>query len=102
MWSSPNYLIMETKGLKLLRNVKTRWISMLNLTKRVIAKYMIKLLVKMGLDMPTNFQVVTNLADLDFCCHITCLVNFVLLKSSKLINDHLVMKRLEMHFDSWT
>jgi hypothetical protein len=56
---------METKGLKLLRNVKTRWISMLNPTKRVNAKYMIKLLVKMGLDMPTNFQVVTNLADLD-------------------------------------
>jgi hypothetical protein len=56
---------METKGLKLLRNVKTRWISMLNPTKKVIAKYMIKLLVKMGLDMPKNFQVVTNLADLD-------------------------------------
>ncbi len=52
--------IMETKAFKLLRNVKTRWISMINPTKRVIAKYRIKLFVKMGLDMPTNFQVVTN------------------------------------------
>jgi hypothetical protein len=50
---------METKGLKLLINVKTKWISMLSPTKRVMAKYK-TLLMKMALDMDVNFQATTN------------------------------------------
>lgn len=38
---------METKGLKMLKAVKTRWISMLSPCKRVLSEYR-PLLVKMG------------------------------------------------------
>jgi hypothetical protein len=56
---------METKGQKMLRNVKTRWISMLSPTKTVLAEYW-TLLLKMGLDMATiapakaNFELLCN------------------------------------------
>jgi hypothetical protein len=58
---------METKGLKLLRNVKTRWISMFKPTKWVMVEYK-TLLMKMALNMDVNFQAPTNikrLVDLD-------------------------------------
>jgi hypothetical protein len=45
--------ILEMKENKIFQNVKTRWISMLSLAKRVIDRYKI-LLVKMVLDNPTN------------------------------------------------
>ncbi len=45
--------LMQIKGNKIFRNVKTRWISMLNLAKKVMAEYK-TLLVKMALDIPTN------------------------------------------------
>jgi hypothetical protein len=44
---------MQTKGNKILRNVKTKWISMLSLAKKVMVKYK-TLLVKMALGNPTN------------------------------------------------
>jgi hypothetical protein len=58
---------METKGLKLLKNVKTRWISMFSPTKWVMGEYK-TLLMKMALNMDANFQATTNikhLVDLD-------------------------------------
>jgi hypothetical protein len=45
--------VMETKGNKIICNVKTRWISMLSLVKRVLAKHK-TLLVKMVMDSLTN------------------------------------------------
>ncbi len=39
--------VMETKGNKLVHNVKTRWILILNLVKKVLTKYK-TLLVKIG------------------------------------------------------
>jgi hypothetical protein len=66
---------METKGLKLLRNVKTRWISILSPTKRVMEKYK-SLLVKMALNMDVNFQPTTNfehLVDLEVLLSFSCI-----------------------------
>ncbi len=42
--------LLETKGLKLLRNVKIKWISMLSLMKQVLAEYKI-IMVKMHDDL---------------------------------------------------
>jgi hypothetical protein len=42
--------LLETKGLKLLHNVKTNWISMLSLVKHILAEYKI-LMVKMHDDL---------------------------------------------------
>jgi hypothetical protein len=44
--------IMETKGNKILRNTKTRWISMVNLIKHVLSEYH-TFLMKMAMDAPT-------------------------------------------------
>ncbi len=44
---------METKGNKILSNVKIQWISMLSLTNIVMAKYK-TLLLKMAMDDNTN------------------------------------------------
>jgi hypothetical protein len=44
---------METKGNKILYNMKTWWISMLSLVKKVMAEY-IALLLKMAMDNSTN------------------------------------------------
>lgn len=43
---------METKGVKILKNVKTHWISMLTLAQCVMPKY--NLLMKIPIDVPTN------------------------------------------------
>jgi hypothetical protein len=51
---------METKSLKLLKNVKINQISMFCLANKVMEKYTI-VLIKMGLDMATHSQVVTQL-----------------------------------------
>ena len=58
--------IMETKGLKMLKCVKTRWIIMLSPCKRVFSEYR-TLVVKMGLDINTcsaakdNFDILVDL-----------------------------------------
>jgi hypothetical protein len=44
--------IMETKGNKILRNTKTRWISMVNPIKHVLSEYH-TFLMKMAMDAPT-------------------------------------------------
>jgi len=45
--------LMETKSAKILKNVKTHWISMLSPTWRVMVEYR-TLLMKMTFDAPTN------------------------------------------------
>ncbi len=52
--------IMETHGNKLLKNVKTCWISMLEPTKWVMNEYCI-LVVKMVLDFANNSSTKVNL-----------------------------------------
>jgi hypothetical protein len=52
-------MLLETKGLKLFHNVKTRWIFMLSLTKQVLTKYII-LVVKMYDDLHITVIVKTN------------------------------------------
>jgi hypothetical protein len=44
--------IMETKGNKILCNIKTRWISIINPIKHVLSKYHI-IIMKITLDSPT-------------------------------------------------
>jgi hypothetical protein len=51
--------MLEIKGNKILRNVKTRWISMLSLAKRLMVEYR-TFLVKMALDNLTNQQAKQN------------------------------------------
>jgi hypothetical protein len=46
-------MLMETKRAKILKNVKTHWISMLSPTWRVMVEYR-TLLMKMTFDAPTN------------------------------------------------
>jgi hypothetical protein len=48
-----------TKLAKILKNVKTRWISMLFLVQRVMVEYK-TLLIMMTLDVPTNDKAKTN------------------------------------------
>jgi hypothetical protein len=50
---------METKGAKILKNVKTCWKFMLSFARRVMAKYK-TLLMKMVLDGPTNEKAKVN------------------------------------------
>jgi hypothetical protein len=51
--------MLKTKGNKILHNVKTRWISMLSLAKKLMAEYK-TFLVKMALDSLTNQQAKQN------------------------------------------
>jgi hypothetical protein len=55
--------IMEIKGLKVLQNVKTRWINMLAPLKRVGKKYK-TLIVKMAIDSGSVEVAKTNLVNL--------------------------------------
>jgi hypothetical protein len=52
--------ILETKCLKLLDNIKTYWISMLNLLKWLLEKYK-SLIVKMYMDVPKSKPMLDNL-----------------------------------------
>ncbi len=68
--------IMETKGNKILHNVKIQWISMLNPAKRMMAKYR-TLLVKMGMDYNTNQPRKFNyeyLSDLQILLGLVCIL----------------------------
>ncbi len=57
--------LMKTKGNKILWNVKTCWINMLNMTKQVMSMYM-PLVAKMAKDSPSfmvarvNFELLCN------------------------------------------
>jgi len=51
--------IMEMKGAIFLKNVKSRWISMLSLVWCVMVEYK-TLLIKMALDGPTNDKTKAN------------------------------------------
>jgi hypothetical protein len=52
--------IMETKGNKILRNIKIKWISMLNPVLHMLSKYRIFFL-KMALDVATITSTKSNL-----------------------------------------
>ncbi len=68
---------METKGAKILKNVKTRWIFILLLVWRVMAKY-ITLLINMTLDAPINDKAKTNF---DVLCDVQILLGLVAILS---------------------
>ncbi len=61
--------IMETKGNKIMWNIKKKWISMINLVKCVLFEYCI-FFMNMALDAPTihstksNFYLLTNVETL--------------------------------------
>lgn len=58
--------ILETKGLKLLQNIKTYWISMFSPLKQLLGEYK-SLVVKMYTDAPKNKPTQKNL---DLRCHL--------------------------------
>ncbi len=57
---------MEPKGAKILKNVRTQWISMLSPTWHVMLEYR-TLLMKMALNVPTNKKAKANF---DFLCDV--------------------------------
>jgi uncharacterized membrane protein len=61
------------QGAKILKNVKTRWISMLSFVQCVMAEYK-TLLVKMALDAPTNDKAKKNF---DLLCDVQILLGLV-------------------------
>ncbi len=68
--------VLQTKGLNILCNVKTLWISMLALNKLVLTKYK-SLIVKMGDDMAENASTKNNyeyLCDCDTILGLTCVL----------------------------
>jgi hypothetical protein len=68
---------METKGAKILKNVKTRWIFILSFVQRVMAKYR-TLLINMALDALINDKAKTNF---DRLCDVQILLGFVAILS---------------------
>jgi hypothetical protein len=76
-WSSPSFVnTLETKGLKLLRNAKTHWISMLRLLKRVLAQDK-SLVVKMHFDCVKSKYAHDNfelLGDLNLILGLPCVM----------------------------
>jgi hypothetical protein len=58
--------IMETKGAKILKNIKTQWITMLSPIKHVMVEYMI-LLMKMAIENPNNEK---EKANFDLLCDV--------------------------------
>jgi hypothetical protein len=68
--------LLETKGLKLICNVKTRWISMLSLAKRILAEYK-TLVVKMHDDLHIVATTKTNLqylCDIEVVMGLACIM----------------------------
>ncbi len=65
--------LMEPKGAKILKNVKTRSISMLNPTWHVMVEYK-TLLVQMAFNVPTNNNVKANF---DFFCDVQILLGLI-------------------------
>jgi uncharacterized membrane protein len=62
--------VMETKGAKILKNVKTCWIFMVFLVQCVMVEYRM-LLMRMALDAPTNDKAKTNF---DLLCDVQILL----------------------------
>ncbi len=70
---------LKTKGLKLLHNIKTHWISMVNLWKRVLGECK-SLIVKMHTYAPKNKLVWKNqdlLCDLELIFHLPCILSML-------------------------
>jgi len=68
--------ILQTKGLKILRNVKTQWVSMFAPSKHVLIEYK-SLVVKMGDDMAGNASTKNNyelLCDYDITLGLICVL----------------------------
>jgi hypothetical protein len=68
--------ILETKGLKLLCNIKTCWISMLSPLKWLLAKYK-SVVVKMYMDAPKSKFFWDNLdllCDLELVLGLSCII----------------------------
>ncbi len=68
--------ILETNGLKLLRNIKTWWISMLSPLEWLLAKYK-SMVVKMYMDAPKSKSVWDNLdllCDLELVLGLPCIL----------------------------
>jgi hypothetical protein len=69
--------VLQTKGLKILCNVRTQWISMLAPNKHVLTQYK-SLVVKMGDDMARNASTKNNyyefLCDGDTALGLTCVL----------------------------
>jgi hypothetical protein len=51
--------IIESRGLKILKNIQTRWISMLAPSKKLVFEYKF-VVMKMSKDLPTNPVVAIN------------------------------------------
>jgi hypothetical protein len=65
---------METQGNKLVKNVKTRWLLMLEPTKRVMSEY--RTLVKMALEYTNNSSAKVNF---ELLCDIEVLYSLAIL-----------------------
>jgi len=63
---------METKKTKILRNVKTQWISMLSPAKHIMAKYK-TLVMKMAIDSLRNEKPKANF---DLLCDVQVMLEF--------------------------
>jgi hypothetical protein len=71
--------VMETKGLKILRNIKTRWISMLAPAVRVMNEYRMLLLKfqqdsSMGKPKKIVVKCFTNLVDVQTVIGLACIM----------------------------
>jgi hypothetical protein len=68
--------ILESKGLKLLRNIKTCWISMLSPLEWLLVKYK-SMVVKMHMDAPKSKSAWDNLdllCDLELVLGLPCIL----------------------------
>lgn len=78
--------IMKAKGNKLLKNIKTKWISMLDPTKEVMVEYC-TLIVKMALDYLSNNSI--NLVNFKMLFGIKVLYELgILLPMLESVNNH--------------
>jgi hypothetical protein len=71
-WNAPNWLI-ESRGLKILKNIQTQWISMLTSFKQLSCEYK-SLVMNMSNDLPTNPVTTTNfelLCDVEMVMELT-------------------------------
>ncbi len=68
--------VIESRGLKILRNIWTQWISMLAFSKRLVFEYKY-VIMKMSEDLPTNHVATTNyelLCDVETIMGLTCVL----------------------------
>jgi hypothetical protein len=68
--------VIDSKGLKILKNIRTQWISMLAPSKRLVDEYKF-VVMKMFKDLPTNPVVATNhelFYDVEIMMGMTCVL----------------------------